>query len=56
MILLHNATIVTSEKSDIGSILIDKDRITDVFWNEEGFTEINGSRHPFMALPAAIAD
>ena len=56
MILLHNATIETSEKSDIGRILIDKDRINDVFWNEEGFTEINGSRKPFMALPAAIAD
>ena len=35
MILLHNATIVTSAKTDVGSILINGDMISRVFWKDE---------------------
>lgn len=35
MILLHNATIVTSEKAETGSILIDGDTIRQIFWKDD---------------------
>lgn len=35
MILLQNATLITSEKEGIGSILIKENTISEVFWNED---------------------
>lgn len=51
MILLHNATIVTSEKEGIGSILIENDTISRIWWKEDDGTTAFESKHiPFEEL------
>ena len=51
MILLHNATIVTSEKEGIGSILIDNEIISRIWWKDEnGMTEFDGKHIPYEEL------
>ena len=55
MILLHRATIVTAEKEGIGSILIDGENITDIFWKDEsGMTLFEGKHIPFDELHTYI--
>ena len=55
MILLHRATVVTAEKEGIGSILIDGETITDIFWKDEsGMTLFEGKHIPFDELHTYI--
>lgn len=55
MILLHNATIVTSEKEGIGSILIDNETISHIWWkDEDGMTVFEGKHIPFEELNSYI--
>lgn len=57
MILLHNATIVTAAKEGTGSVMIDGDTISKVFWkDEDGTTECNGAFIPFDTLPEKTGD
>lgn len=57
MILLHNATIVTSEKEGIGSVLINGDTIQRVIWKDaDGMVESEGKIIPFEALPLQFTE
>ena len=52
MVLLHNATLVTGNREGIGSVLIDDDTISKVFWSEsDGMVEFEGRMIPFTSLP-----
>lgn len=59
MILLHNATLVTGEREDIGSVLLEGERIAGVFFKEEdGMTDASarfGGKMPFGMLLDRIA-
>lgn len=56
MILLHKATIVTSTKEGTGSILIDGEKISRVFWkDDDGMTEVEGKIIPYENLPEAVS-
>ena len=57
MILLHNAYIITGEKENIGSILIDRDIISRIWWkDEDGMTIYDGKAVPFEELPGYVKD
>lgn len=57
MILLHNATLVTADRVGVGAVLINKDKISKVYWKDEtGMTEVNGRKVPFDEIEKHIAD
>lgn len=57
MILLHKATLVTSAKEGTGSVLIEGEKISRVFWkDEEGFTDVDGKMIPFEELPVNLPE
>lgn len=52
MLLLHKASVITSEKEVIGSVLIDGEQISEVFYPDtNGFVRVNGQIVKYDDLP-----